>query len=316
MKRRPGGRGVWAAVVAGVLVAYGAAPDGPGSPESAAAANAEVAAVAAQIAEMAAAVTGQQAKFAAEVKGGSHVGFDTNIYPGDKTMLAWKNAEGAPYSWVGYYLPAPCHKDTSWSGKRDTLRAMGWGLAVVYVGQQTWDRMPRKLSPARMAALVRSGATCNADYLSAERGILEANDAIAKTEAEGFPRGTVVFLDIERMEKMPQAMRDYYRTWVAHLLADGRYRPGIYTHKHNAAEIYADVKRAFEAAGLTEEPRFWIASGRDFHPSKPPTAVGHAFAGVWQGVLDAVHTVADIALPIDVNVAAWPSPSETGTAVE
>ena len=65
---------------------------------------------------------------------GRHLGFDTNVYPGDRAMLRWKEVEH--YDWVGYYLPAPCHKDPSWSGKRATLEEMGWGIAVVYVGQQ------------------------------------------------------------------------------------------------------------------------------------------------------------------------------------
>jgi hypothetical protein len=72
---------------------------------------------------------------------GSYLGFDTSIYPGDDAMRSWR--KHAKYDWVGYYLPAPCHKDGSWQGKRATLEAMGWGVAVVYVGQQTWGRTPR-----------------------------------------------------------------------------------------------------------------------------------------------------------------------------
>src|SRR3712207_4325372 len=56
-------------------------------------------------------------------------------------MRAWRAAE-VPYEWVGYYLPsAPCHKGTSWGGKRQTLTDMGWGVAVVYVGQQPWGEV-------------------------------------------------------------------------------------------------------------------------------------------------------------------------------
>src|SRR5438067_144329 len=50
---------------------------------------------------------------------GRHMGFDTNVYPGDRAMRAWKASER--YEWVGYYLPAPCHKDASWAGKRERL---------------------------------------------------------------------------------------------------------------------------------------------------------------------------------------------------
>ena len=41
--------------------------------------------------------------------------------------------------------------------------------------------------------------------------------------------------------------------------------------------------------------------------------MGFAFAGVWQGVIDVARSVADLKLPIDINVAAWKSPSESGT---
>jgi len=73
--------------------------------------------------------------------GNTHPGFDTSFYPGDATMSAWRQP-ASPYEWVGYYLQAPCHRDASWMGKRSTLTAMGWGLAVLFVGQQTFDGVP------------------------------------------------------------------------------------------------------------------------------------------------------------------------------
>jgi len=266
---------------------------------------------AATVAQVAAAVTGQDAPMADEATDGTWLGFDTQTYPGDAKMRAWKNAPNAPYQWVGFYLPAaPCHKGTSWQGKRQTLVEMGWGLAVVYVGQQTWGRTPKTPTPTQMARVRRRGETCNADFLSAGRGVQEGIDAIRKTQAEGFPAGTVVFLDIERMERIPSRMRDYYKAWTATVLEDGRFRPGVYVHSYNAKEVYADVKGIFQAAGVDEEPRFWIASARDFDPSKRPEDVGHEFAGMWQGAIDVVRRVAGVALPIDINVSNWPSPSD------
>jgi len=267
--------------------------------------------VGAAVAQVAAALTGQDAPMAKEAEAGKFLGFDTYSYPGDEKMQAWKNAPNAPYHWVGYYLPeAPCNQGTSWSGKRQTLTEMGWGTAVVYVGQQTWNRTPRPLSPRQLAALKREGETCSSDFLNADRGAREGLDAIQKTAAEGFAKGSVIFLDIERTEKMPARMRDYYKAWVATILTDGRYRPGIYVHSHNAQTVYDDVKAMFLAAGVQEEPRFWIASARDFSPDKAPTEVGHDFAGMWQGMIDVVRRVANIALPIDINVSNWRSPSD------
>src|SRR4030095_3016292 len=85
-----------------------------------------------------------------DVKDESHLGFDTNIYPGDAAMDAWRRS--GEYEWVGYYLEARCHKDDYWSGRRKRLTRTGWGLAVVYVGQQTWGQRltaTRKQSSAR-----------------------------------------------------------------------------------------------------------------------------------------------------------------------
>src|SRR5690348_17876916 len=103
--------------------------------------RAHVATFTGEVAEAAAAITGQQALLAAEVRQGGHMGFDTGIYPGDAALRAWRDS-GAPYEWAGYYLPSPCHPDQSWSGKRETLTSLGYGVAVLYVGQQTWGRAP------------------------------------------------------------------------------------------------------------------------------------------------------------------------------
>ena len=105
-------------------------------------------------------------------------------------------------------------------------------------------------------------------------------------------------------------MRDYYRAWAARVLADGRYRVGVYVHKWNAALVNADLTAQFAAARSTEVPTVWVASGTNFTTDAAPTDVGHAFANVWQGMLDVMETHAGIRLPIDVNVAAVPSPSE------
>ena len=275
-----------------------------------------VADAAAKVAQLAAAVTGQDAPLADDQLDGRHLGFDTHTYPGDRTMRAWRTAKDAPYRWVGFYLVAPCHRDDSWSGKRQTLVDMGWGIAAVYVGQQTWGRTPKPLTPKRLAQLQKSKASCNADFLTADRGVMEGRDAIAQTRKEGFPPRSVVFLDIERMEKMPQAMRDYHRAWARTLLQDGTYLPGVYVHAHNAQLVHDDLKAEFVAAGVKEDPRIWVATGRGFDESKAPHEVGFSFAGMWQGMIDVARAVADIKLPVDVNVSEWVSPSDPSRTVD
>lgn len=296
-----------AALIASAFACRGAATE-PGE-------GSMVADVAAGVAQAAAAVTGQSSPLADDYTRGHHIGFDTHTYPGTAVMRAWKHTPGSPYDWVGFYLPSPCHEDASWSGKRDTLVAMGWGLAVVYVGQQTWGRSPRVLTSAQRDA-IRRRTHCSADLVTSDDGTRDGDDAVKRAITEGIPPGAVIFLDIERMETIPAAMRQYYRAWVARLLANGTYQPGIYAHEHNAQTIFDDVKATFLAAGDTTTPRFWLAGGKGFDTGRAPQDVGYTFAGVWQGVIDVARSVAQIKLPVDVNVAAWASPSESGTATQ
>ena len=272
------------------------------------------------------------AKLASAITG-RHPGFDTSEYPGDDALRTWK-ASG-PYEWVGYYLSAPCHKDDSWSGKRETLTSMGWGLAVVYVGQQSWGKDPARPVRTTVKQRVRDrrgrlrtvrrvvlrpltaprGADCAAAHLGADRGVRDAEDAIARTATEGFARGTVVFLDIERMERIPAAMRDYYVAWTRRVIQDGRYLPGYYVHTYNAKSVYDDVAPVFAAMSVKRDPQFWIAGNGDtrFSPNGEPTGVGHEFASVWQGIIDRFETRSGVRIPIDVSVASVPSPSAVAT---
>jgi hypothetical protein len=268
---------------------------------------------------------------------GSHLGFDTNLYPGDNAMEAWR--QSGDYEWVGYYLKAPCHSDNSWSGTRERLVNQGWGLAVIYVGQQTWGKKlgagnaatastARRSAPrpvkskkshrrARVRTMTRrsaspvatTGSRCSASYVNAVQGAIDARDAIATTVREGFPKGSVVFLDVEHMDIIPPPMRDYYRAWTRVVLADGRYQPGIYAHTRNAEAIYDDVNDVYDQAGVDADPPFWIAGSSGFSPESAPTDVGHAFASAWQGVLDVVRTHNGVRLPIDISVASAASPS-------
>jgi hypothetical protein len=269
--------------------------------------------------------------------GGSHLGFDTNIYPGDKAMAAWK--QSGDYEWVGYYLKAPCHGDSSWSGTRERLVNQGWGLAVIYVGQQSWvkslslvkatkpaatdrsakrsktSKKPHKKSRVRTmtrrssAPVATTGSRCSAAYVNAIQGAIDARDAIATASREGFPKGTVVFLDVEHMDAVPQPTRDYYRAWARVVLTDGQYQPGIYAHTKNAQTIYEDVNEVYDQAGVDAEPQFWIAGSSGFSPGSAPTDVGHAFASAWQGMLDVVRTHNGVRLPVDISVASAASPS-------
>ncbi|HXT16821.1 MAG TPA: glycoside hydrolase domain-containing protein [Gemmatimonadaceae bacterium] len=259
----------------------------------------------------------------------SHLGFDTNVYPGDKAMDAWKRA--GQYEWVGYYLSAPCHSDDTWSGKRAQLVRNGWGLAVIYVGQQTWGKsfapttrtvtVHRKATKGHRAKTYKMTRTstipvatsrdgkCAASYVNAAQGAIDARGAIGTAQGEGFPNGTVIFLDVEYMTSVPQRMRDYYRAWTHAVLADGRYKPGIYAHTRNASTIYDDVSDEYTRAGVSGDPAFWIAGTGGFDVDRAPTDVGHKFATAWQGLLDVVREHNGVRLPVDISVASVASPS-------
>ena len=90
--------------------------------------------------------------------------------------------------------------------------------------------------------------------------------------------------------------------------------PGIYTHQHNARQIFDGREERVHWPRATRRRR---ASGlpaeRASTKGKAPQDVGFAFAGVWQGVIDVARSVANVKLPVDINVSAWTSPSESGT---
>lgn len=226
-------------------------------------------------------------------------GFDAQRYPGDEALRTWRAA--SPYRWVGYYLPAPCHRASTWAGNRAALERQGWGLAVLYVGQQSFEGAP---DPEPNGPIL-----CSRTLLTAEQGERDALDAIAQAEGEGFPGGTVIFLDVERVAQVSPALREYFQAWIRRLRADGRYRPGVYAHRANAAELYLLAQEALGPAGATEETPFWVAGGAGFTLESDPGASGLPFADVWQGALDVDRTWGGVTLRIDENTADRPAPS-------
>jgi hypothetical protein len=230
------------------------------------------------------------------------------VYPGDAAMRAW-TAPASPYYWTGYYLPAPCHRDSTWSGKYQTLKQMGWGVAALYVGQQDWTQIPPS-APARAGESIEQLVTCSASLLSAGQGADEAADAVAKMRGDGLPDGAVIFLDVENVQSVTPALLDYYRAWISGVLRDGRYRPGVYASKANAPALYAAALDVYRSAQSVDVPSFWIASSPGFSLAASPAAVGLGYAKAWQGLFDVNQSWNGVSLRIDVNVAASRSPSE------
>lgn len=233
-------------------------------------------------------------------------GFDTRDYPGDAVMAAWR--EASPYRWVGYYLPSPCYTGASWDGRRAALTGMGWGLAVLFVGEQDW---PASV-PSGDVAGAEPGADavrCTRANLTPERGAADARAAATSAAAEGFERGTVVYLDVERVDSVSPALAGYVRAWAETLLADGRFVPGLYAHAANADALMRTASAAFGAAGRADAPPLWVVTTTGFSLRRGPTESGFPAARIWQGLLDTRETWGGHTLRIDANVASDPRPS-------
>lgn len=229
-----------------------------------------------------------------------HPGFDVGKYPGEAVLKRWK--ENAPYEWVGYYLPAPCHRDASWSGKREGLEKLGWGVAVLYVGQQAFAGAPT------LNAQGKPVSQCSSAHLSAEQGRADAQDAVRKARAEGFAQGSVVFIDVQPTRRIPGALVDYYRAWTTEMLRDGYYLPGTYADRDNSAALYGMAQAMYRQAGRADSPPFWVSGGAGFSLNRHPSAAGH-FADVWQGRRNHERTWGGVTLKVDENTAAQRSPS-------
>jgi len=232
----------------------------------------------------------------------SNAGFDTSIYPGDNAMQTWKQA--SPFAFTGYYLTGPFHGNSSWLGKWQTLKGQGWGLAVVYVGQQ---------APAGL-----TGRHCQQNNLTDTQGVADAQRLFSVASNDGLPSGTCIFLDVELIDPndpndQPNLapMQDYFRAWIRTLLQDTQYGyvPGIYCHIRNANDFWTAALAEFQANGRPDEPAFWVAGGKNFDPTKDPTDSGFAHAQVWQGALDTSRTFGGVTLNIDIDVATTPNPS-------
>ena len=230
-------------------------------------------------------------------------GFDTRDYPGDAVMRAWFGS--SPYRWVGYYLPAPCYTGTTWTGRRDGLRNIGWGFAVLFVGEQDWRAMPG--AAADTAAV--EDPRCSSAHLTAEQGNAHADAAATAAAADGFPAGTVIFLDVERVDRVSPELATYVRSWMGRMLDDGRYTPGLYAHDINVEELYAILADEFVRHQRSDRPPLWVARPAGFDLRSAPRESGYAAALIWQGILDTREEWDGARLNIDVNVSTSADPS-------
>lgn len=131
-------------------------------------------------------------------------GFDYLSYPGDNVMQAWWNS--SPFYFTGFYLgPAPNHSDKTWMDKRKTLKDMGWGFFVLYVGRQQ-----------------------SSSSLSEAQGRTDAQDAASLAKKAGFPYVTRIFFDIEAGGPFSAKYNEYIGAWADEIWKNTDYVPGFY----------------------------------------------------------------------------------------
>lgn len=237
----------------------------------------------------------------------AHPGFDTRDYPGDAAMVEWRDS--SPYQWVGYYLPAPCYTGTSWNGRRQTLREMGWGMAVLFVGEQDWAAMTTARDVAQPEG--GEGVRCTRSNLTTRQGANDAMEAMLEASSHGFPSGTVIYLDVERVEFVSAELARYVRAWVGAMLDEGRYLPGLYAHARNVPELHPLVVGEYGRRGRGRDVPLWVATSQGFDIARIPAESGFDAADVWQGAFNRNETWGGVTLRVDVNVARTPSPSES-----
>jgi hypothetical protein len=130
------------------------------------------------------------------------VGFDRNNYPGDAALPALKRS----FQFAGYWLNAPPGEAAnSWKGKRQILNGNGFGFLVLYNG--------------RMDAKLKKNA--------AALGIVDGQAAAAAAGREGFPRGVLIFLDLEEGGRLLPEQAAYVFAWIDAVRAAGA-RAGVY----------------------------------------------------------------------------------------
>jgi hypothetical protein len=223
-----------------------------------------------------------------------YAGCDRAGYPGDNAMTAlWRNTN---LKWCGFYLtPAPNQGATlGWMTKRAFLTGLGWGLAPIYVGEQQIKVCP----------------TCSANPSTA-KGTTDAADAIGLATHASFPPGSVIYLDIETGDRVNDAMRDYYKSWVAGIIAGG-FLPGVYCSYLIARQL----------KGFDSRPLFWVfnigkfaggakASYQSPLPAPEPLFSSIEFSTNWQlaQAVGSMKVPSQTVANIDLDSASVPDPS-------
>ena len=197
----------------------------------------------------------------------AYLGFDRNDYPGDANLKTLRQT----FSYTGYWLNnPPGATSNSWAGHRAAVESNGLGFLVLFNG--------------RLYGELKTVA--NAQRLGKADAIFAASSA----RREGFPRGTIIFLDQEQGGRMLPEQRAYIYGWVDAISTAG-FRAGIYcsgirsTDGENVVTA-EDIRQTSGSRQIT----YWATN--DACPPSPgcsvslpppsPLKSGVAFAEIWQ----------------------------------
>jgi hypothetical protein len=189
----------------------------------------------------------------------SFVGFDRNTYPGDARLAELHKH----FAFIGFWLNnPPGEQQNTWSGHRPQLVAAGFGFAVLWNGRLDAEIKHSKLTPDAL-------------------GEQDAADAIAAAQREGFPSGTIVFLDQEEGGRLLPEQSAYFFGFTE-ALAASPYRAGAYLSgqpsddgpgnngKRATITTAQDVRQAIAAKHL-HDVALWVA--QDACPPAPGCTV-------------------------------------------
>ena len=133
-----------------------------------------------------------------------YLGFDRNDYPGDDAMKFLRK----DFAFTSYWLGNPPQtKSNSWSGKREFLRSLGYGFLPLFNGPTSGELRDQSYAMKRVADDIQAAA--------------------AAARREGFPKGSMIFLDIEEGGRLPSTYATYLKHWTLGLSQLG-FRAGVY----------------------------------------------------------------------------------------
>jgi len=201
-------------------------------------------------------------------EGRYYLGFDRNRYPGDELLTSLAET----FAYTGYWLNnPPGESDNTWLGKRAAVEVAGLGFLVLFNG--------------------RTDSQIKARPNAKDLGIADGKVAVAAAEGEGFPPGTIIFLDQEEGGRLLTEQREYLLNWID-TVNNSKFRAGVYCSGIAAKEGRATITTANDIAQAAGKQKvvFWVANdmcgpspGCSFPASPPsPWESGIKFADVWQ----------------------------------